>query len=289
MKFFPRLHRIEAIRLFLAFASFMGFPVYQMDVKSAFLYGTIEEELGNEIRSSFLLENGLGGSRTIDKTLFAEEKDCDIYCICLVPEVFDASRPDIYVWMSCACARDSPFELEAFSDSDYGSASLDKKSTSQIVIMEAPVLTRNQQQNKLQLLTVVGKTKHIEIRHHFIRDCYEKRLIDVIKIHTDANVRDLLTKGFDVIRFNFLVMIDFRWKDVRFGDSFYYNGMKFEALPIWLLSLENLVLLGKFGAARQIWCCKENLVLSGKFGAARKKFVLLVTVTTVARQKQLFL
>nr|GEW32283.1 hypothetical protein [Tanacetum cinerariifolium] len=37
--------RIEAVRLFLAYASFMGFMVYQMDVKSAFLYGTIEEEV----------------------------------------------------------------------------------------------------------------------------------------------------------------------------------------------------------------------------------------------------
>ncbi|GJY42448.1 hypothetical protein Tco_0429718 [Tanacetum coccineum] len=51
-----------------------------------------------------------------------------------------------------------------------------------------------------------SRTKHIEIRHHFIRDCYEKRLIDVIKIHTDANVADLLTKGFDVTRFKFLVL-----------------------------------------------------------------------------------
>nr|GEU85398.1 ribonuclease H-like domain-containing protein [Tanacetum cinerariifolium] len=38
-------YRIEAIRLFLAYASFMGFMVYKMDVKSAFLYGTIEEEV----------------------------------------------------------------------------------------------------------------------------------------------------------------------------------------------------------------------------------------------------
>nr|GEZ03034.1 hypothetical protein [Tanacetum cinerariifolium] len=37
--------RIEAMRLFLASASFMGFMVYQMDVNSAFLYGTIEEEV----------------------------------------------------------------------------------------------------------------------------------------------------------------------------------------------------------------------------------------------------
>nr|GEU74546.1 hypothetical protein [Tanacetum cinerariifolium] len=42
---FAPVARIEAIRLFLAYASFIGFMVYQMNVKSAFLYGTIEEEV----------------------------------------------------------------------------------------------------------------------------------------------------------------------------------------------------------------------------------------------------
>ncbi|GJV40705.1 hypothetical protein Tco_1419145 [Tanacetum coccineum] len=59
-----------------------------------------------------------------------------------------------------------------------------------------------------------SRTKHIEIQFHFIRDCYEKRLIEVIKIRTDSNVADLLTKGFDVTRFNFLVVLDnkcLRW------------------------------------------------------------------------------
>nr|GEV08261.1 hypothetical protein [Tanacetum cinerariifolium] len=42
---FAPVARIKAIRLFLAYASFMGFMVYQMDVKSAFLYGTIKEEV----------------------------------------------------------------------------------------------------------------------------------------------------------------------------------------------------------------------------------------------------
>ncbi|GJT24226.1 putative ribonuclease H-like domain-containing protein [Tanacetum coccineum] len=42
---FAPVARIEAIRLFLAYASYMGFMVYQMDVKSAFLYGQIEEEM----------------------------------------------------------------------------------------------------------------------------------------------------------------------------------------------------------------------------------------------------
>nr|GEX02358.1 putative ribonuclease H-like domain-containing protein [Tanacetum cinerariifolium] len=42
---FSPVARIKAIRLFLAYALFMGFTVYQMDVKSAFLYGTINEEV----------------------------------------------------------------------------------------------------------------------------------------------------------------------------------------------------------------------------------------------------
>nr|GEX45503.1 hypothetical protein [Tanacetum cinerariifolium] len=42
---FAPVARIEAIRLFLAYASFMGVTVYQMDLKSAFLYGTIDEEV----------------------------------------------------------------------------------------------------------------------------------------------------------------------------------------------------------------------------------------------------
>nr|GEY35541.1 hypothetical protein [Tanacetum cinerariifolium] len=42
---FAPVARIEAIRLFLAYASYMGFTIYQMDIKSAFLYGTIDEEV----------------------------------------------------------------------------------------------------------------------------------------------------------------------------------------------------------------------------------------------------
>ncbi|GKA20578.1 putative ribonuclease H-like domain-containing protein [Tanacetum coccineum] len=61
-----------------------------------------------------------------------------------------------------------------------------------------------------------SKTKHIEIRHHFIRDCYEKKLISVEKIHTDFNVADLLTKPFDGPRFNYLVVC----RDSRFSRRF---------------------------------------------------------------------
>ncbi|GJY71795.1 putative ribonuclease H-like domain-containing protein [Tanacetum coccineum] len=100
----------------------------------------------------------------------------------------------------------------------------------QIVIMLEPILTGNPQQEVVNFLAgdsslgnaksrplwplllqkrnpvYHSKTKHIAIRHHFIRDAYEKKLIQVLKIHTDDNVADLLTKAFDISWFQFLVV-----------------------------------------------------------------------------------
>ncbi|GJZ85311.1 putative ribonuclease H-like domain-containing protein [Tanacetum coccineum] len=386
---FAPVARIEAIRLFLAFASYIGFTVYQIDVKSAFLYSTIKEEVyvhqppgfvdpahpnkvykvikalyglhqapraWYETLSSFLMENGFRRG-TIDKTLFIKKKKSDIMLVqvyvddiifgstkksmctefeeCMhkrfqmsfigeltfflglqvkqqsdgifisqdkyvanILKKFDflsirtattpiesnkplvkdedgvdvdvhvygymigslmylnASRIDI-MFTACACARfqvtpkashlnakkkifrylkhqpklglwyprDSPFELKAYSDSDYGGASLDRKSTTASNCCGQVLWIQNQMMDygfnfmntKIHIdnestISVIknpvahSRTKNIEIRFHFIRDCYEKRLIEVIKIHTDSNVADLLTKGFDVTRFNFLVI-----------------------------------------------------------------------------------
>ena len=53
-----------------------------------------------------------------------------------------------------------------------------------------------------------SKAKHIHIRYHFIRDCYEKKLIDVVKIHTDYQRADLFTKAFDKPRFEYLLILN---------------------------------------------------------------------------------
>ncbi|GJT98396.1 putative ribonuclease H-like domain-containing protein [Tanacetum coccineum] len=81
-----------------------------------------------------------------------------------------AFRPDI-MFAVCACSRVSSFDLEAYSDSDYARTNLDRKSTTG----EAEyVATANYCG---QNLVFHSKTKHIAIRHHFIRDAYEKKLI----------------------------------------------------------------------------------------------------------------
>nr|GEX26055.1 hypothetical protein [Tanacetum cinerariifolium] len=126
---FAPVARIEAIRLFLAYASFMGFMVYRMDVKSAFLYGTIEEEvyvcqpLGfedpnhpnkvykvvkalyglhqaprawYETLANYLLENGFQRGK-IDQTLFIKRQKGDILLVYIYVDdiIFGATNKDI--------------------------------------------------------------------------------------------------------------------------------------------------------------------------------------------------
>nr|GEY07730.1 hypothetical protein [Tanacetum cinerariifolium] len=100
---FAPVARIEAIRLFLAYASFMGFMVYQMDVKSAFLYGTIEEEvyvcqpLGfddpdhpNKVYKVVMREK-------IDQTLFIKQKKGDILLVQIYVDdiIFGSTNKDL--------------------------------------------------------------------------------------------------------------------------------------------------------------------------------------------------
>ncbi|GJR60784.1 putative ribonuclease H-like domain-containing protein [Tanacetum coccineum] len=268
---FASVARIEAIGLFLAYASFMNFLVYQMDVKSAFLYGTIEEEVEKalyglhqspkawyETLSTYLLDNGFYRGQ-IDKILFIKRVKDDIL---LVPEdgvkddillYKDTSTPmetnkaltkdedgkdvDVHLYRSmirslmyltsstpdimfsvCACLRfqDSPFILEAFSDNDYAGVSLDTKSTiggcqflgSKLISWQCKkqtvVANSTTEAEYIAASHCYGqnpvyhsKTTHIEIRHHFIKDAYEKRLIVMVKIHTDNNVANFPTKAFD--------------------------------------------------------------------------------------------
>ncbi|GJY41563.1 putative ribonuclease H-like domain-containing protein [Tanacetum coccineum] len=168
-----RVAKIEAIRHFLAYASFMNFIVYQIDVKSAYLYGIIEEEvyvcqpLGFEDpefpNKVYKVEKALYGLhqtpkacqdkyvadilkkfdfatvKTVstptetNKELLKDEEAADVddhlYRSMIGSLIYlTASRPDI-MFAVCAYARDSPFDLEAFYDSDYAGASLDRKST----------------------------------------------------------------------------------------------------------------------------------------------------------------
>ncbi|GJZ19752.1 uncharacterized mitochondrial protein-like protein [Tanacetum coccineum] len=68
-------------------------------------------------------------NKALIKDKEAEDVDVRLYRSMIRSLMYlTSSRPDI-IFVVCACARDSPFDLEGFSDSDYAGASLDKKST----------------------------------------------------------------------------------------------------------------------------------------------------------------
>ncbi|GJR71591.1 putative ribonuclease H-like domain-containing protein [Tanacetum coccineum] len=245
---FAPVARIKAITLFLAYASFKDFVVYQMDVKSAFLYGKIKEEVyvcqppgfedpefpnkiykvekalyglhqapraWYETLSTYLLDNGfqrtastlMETSKPLLKDAEAEDVDVHLYRSMIGSLMYlTTSRPDIMF-------VDSPFDLEAYTDSDYAGESLDMKSTTggcqffgrRLISWQCKkqtiIANSTTKAEYVAAASCCGQTKHIEIRHHFIRDSNEKKLIQMIKIHTDHNVADLLTKAFDVRRF----------------------------------------------------------------------------------------
>nr|GEV86871.1 hypothetical protein [Tanacetum cinerariifolium] len=139
---FAPVARIEAIRLFLAYASFMGFMVYQMNVKSAFLYETIKEEVyvcqptgfedpnhpdkvyevvkalyglpqapraWYETLANYLLENGFQRGK-IDQTLFIKRQKGDILLVQIYVDdiIFDATNRDLYKSASTPIDKEKP-------------------------------------------------------------------------------------------------------------------------------------------------------------------------------------
>nr|GEX52352.1 putative ribonuclease H-like domain-containing protein [Tanacetum cinerariifolium] len=133
---FDPVARIEAIRLFLAHDSFKYFFVYHMDVKSVFLYLKIEEvykegDVQDKYVHEFLKKFDFSTVKTAStpmetsKPLMKDEnaKDVDVHLYrSMISSLMylTSSRLDIMF-------ADSPFDLEAYTNSDYASASLDRK------------------------------------------------------------------------------------------------------------------------------------------------------------------
>ncbi|GJT86571.1 ribonuclease H-like domain-containing protein [Tanacetum coccineum] len=146
---FAPVARIEAIRIFLAFAS-LGFIVIN-GVKSAFLYGKIDEEVYVSQPQGFIdpkypkkvykvepvqpIETRKPLSR-MRKLVGSWDVHPFIDPIIWSLMYLTASRPDIMFAVSKGKTQNclwypkvSSFDLEAYSDSDYARANLDRKST----------------------------------------------------------------------------------------------------------------------------------------------------------------
>nr|GEV48440.1 putative ribonuclease H-like domain-containing protein [Tanacetum cinerariifolium] len=221
--------------------------VYVDDIIFGFTWKEMRTEFEKMMYKKFQMSSI--GKLTFFLALQVAPKDDGIF---INHDKYLKGQPKLGIWYP----KQSPFDLEAYTDSDYAGASFDRKSTTrgfqflwsrliswkykkqtvvanstikadyvasasccrQVLWIQNQVLDYryNFINSKIFIdnesticivnnLVFHSKTKNIEIRHHFIRDSNEKKLIQMIKIHTDHNVADLLRKAFDVGRFQYLV------------------------------------------------------------------------------------
>nr|GEU33202.1 retrovirus-related Pol polyprotein from transposon TNT 1-94 [Tanacetum cinerariifolium] len=232
---FASVARMEAIRIVLAYAAHKLFTVFQMDVKTAFLHGSLKEDVyvcqpegfidADHPSHVYKLKKALYGLKKAPRAWHFDDDILVIKCdlVGTPMEIKDkldidqnwtpvdateyrsmigaltyltSSRPDI-VHATCLCARyeAKPVEKHLKELTDYGFH------FNKILIYfdskSAIAISCNPVQH--------SRTKHIVIRYHFIKEHVEKGTIELYFVKTDYQLVDIFTKAISVDRFNYLV------------------------------------------------------------------------------------
>nr|GEU90764.1 retrovirus-related Pol polyprotein from transposon TNT 1-94 [Tanacetum cinerariifolium] len=210
---FAPVARMEAFRIFLAYVAHKGFTVYQMDVKTAFLHGSLKEDVYVCQPEDKLDLDQIG--TPVDAAKYRSMIGAHMY--------LTSSRPDI-VHATC----DSGFELTGFSDADYAGCKDTFKSTSeyvslsaccaQVLWMRTQITDYGYHFDKILIYwdsksaiaiscnpVQHSRTKHIAVRYHFIKEHVEKGTIELYFVKTNYQLAGIFTKALPVDRFNYLV------------------------------------------------------------------------------------
>nr|GEX91753.1 putative copia-type Pol polyprotein [Tanacetum cinerariifolium] len=273
---FAPVARIEAIRLFLAYATHKDFTVFQMDFKTSFLNGILKEEVYVGQPPGFVSKQYPDHVYALDKALYVptpmvEQAKLKLDLVGKPVDHTDyrsmigslmyvtPSRPDI-MFATCMCARyqanpnehhvsvvkrifrylkgtinlglwypkDSGFDLTAYSDSDHARCHLNRKTESEYVAVfsccaqvlwmrtqltdygffydKVPIYCDSKSATAISCNPVHHtRTKHIDVRYHFIKDHVEKGTRELYFVGTEYQLADLFTKSLPEARFKFLV------------------------------------------------------------------------------------
>ncbi|GJU12034.1 retrovirus-related pol polyprotein from transposon TNT 1-94 [Tanacetum coccineum] len=267
---FAPVVRLEATRIFLDYAVYMGFMVYQMDVKSAFFNGKISEEvyvqqpLGFEssefpnhvcfqikqdfngisicqekyvkdllkkydladcasVKCPMLPPNNLGPDESgvsVNETLFRgmirslmylTSSRHDIQFSTCLRARYQANPKESHfvavkriLWylkgtpnLSLWYPKGSGFDLKAYYDSDYAGFLWIKSRLADYDVLydKVPIFCDNTSSIAISNNPVFhSRTKHIDIRYHFIRDHILKGDIELHFVPTDFQLVDIFTK-----------------------------------------------------------------------------------------------
>nr|GEU79027.1 retrovirus-related Pol polyprotein from transposon TNT 1-94 [Tanacetum cinerariifolium] len=129
---FSPVARIEAIRLFLAYAAHKDFIVFQMDVKTAFLNEILKKEVYVGQLPGFVSKQYPDNVYALDKALYglkqAPRANPNEHHVSAVKRIFCYLKGTINLGLWYP--KDSGFDLTAYSDIDHAECHLDQKSRS---------------------------------------------------------------------------------------------------------------------------------------------------------------
>nr|GEY05323.1 hypothetical protein [Tanacetum cinerariifolium] len=244
---FPLVARLEAVRLFIAYAAHKSFTVYQMDVKAAFLYDPLKDEVAwyDELYNFLVSKGPSKGIQIhqsprgifINQAKYAQEilikhgmTSCDSVGTPMATKHLDADLSET-IYMGLWYPKDTGFELTAFLDSDHAGCLDSRKSTSgeaeyvslsacyaQILWMRTQLTYYGFHFDKIPMycdskaaisiscnLVQHSRTKHIDVRYHFIKEKVEKGIVELFFVRTEYQLADLFTKALPAERFKYLV------------------------------------------------------------------------------------
>ncbi|GJR50206.1 copia protein [Tanacetum coccineum] len=224
--------RLEYIGILLAYACALDFKLFQVDVKSAFLNGFINEEVYVAQPSGFIdfaksdhvykLKKALYGLKQAPKAWYPKGTDIETVVYADSDHAGDyvdrKSTSGICTFVGCCLTSWFSKKQTALAisttEAEYVSA---EKACQQALWMkqalidydirldDVPIMCDNKGAIDISKnLVQHSRTKHIEIRHHFLRDNVQKGYIFIEKVSYVGNIADILTKPLKRESFNYL-------------------------------------------------------------------------------------
>nr|GEW60321.1 retrovirus-related Pol polyprotein from transposon TNT 1-94 [Tanacetum cinerariifolium] len=217
---------MEAIIIFLAYAAHKSFIVFQMDVKTTFLHGTLKEDVYVCQPKGFIDADHPSYAYNLKKALYGLKQAPRAWSIwmilSLVLHTLDTFKSTssgtqflgekLMSWLSKKqdCKTLSTAKAEYVSLSAY---------CAQVLWMRTQLMDYGFHLNKIIIYcdsksaiaiscnpVQHSRTKHIAVRYHFIKEHMEKGTIELYFVKTDYQLADLFTKALPVDQFNYLVL-----------------------------------------------------------------------------------